>query len=156
MRLISFYGSSSKHIRIKKHKWYQITIKWNIIHTYAFERYFITHILEWTEPKKEIQKLLYVEALMCIMDKFPCVLCNWSRIQLYNNSSVKSYESRGRRRLLICSMFTTIALCEQKKCVNGNLFMDYGIDSTYVIRSKFPDSFSVSLSLFKRLFKNEI
>ena len=156
MRLISFYGGSSKHIRRKKYKWYQITIKWNIIHTYAFERNFITHISEWEESKKEIQKISYIEALMCIMGMASCFLCNWSTIQLYNNSLVKSHESGRRRRLLICSMFTTFALCEQKKCVNGNLFMDYGIDSTYVIRSKFPDSFSVSLSLSKRLFKNEI
>ena len=141
MRLISFYGSRSKHIRRKKYKWYQITIKWNIIHTYAFERNFITHISEWEESKKEILKILYVEALMCIMGMASCFLCNWSTIQLYNNSLVKSHESGRRRRLLICSMFTTFALCEQKKCVNGNLFMDYGIDSTYVIRSKFPDSF---------------
>ena len=141
MRLISFYGGSSKHIRRKKYKWYQITIKWNIIHTYAFERNFITHISEWEESKKEIQKISYIEALMCIMGMASCFLCNWSTIQLYNNSLVKSHESGRRRRLLICSMFTTFALCEQKKCVNGNLFMDYGIDSTYVIRSKFPDSF---------------
>ena len=52
-------------IQEKKYKWYQITIKWNIIHTYAFKRYFIIHILEWAEPKKK-SKIYYMLSFQCV------------------------------------------------------------------------------------------
>ena len=106
---------------------------------------FITNVLQWN--------VFHLWIAIIIESKY--WLFTHKMRDTHTKYHINSYWYTGVQVIEI-NQCLQLALCEQKKCVNGNLFMDYGIDSTYVIRSKFPDSFSVSLSLSKRLFKNEI